>query len=165
MATDIHSLPRASGLVGALYRLGLVSKASVGLLQFCAGLFLWLAPAGSLVRMLDGISHARLIQNPLLPLLPALRTWAAALPGPANSFYALYLMGHGALSFCVILAIILRLRSAYPVAMVILSALVLYQIGEFIHTEDPALLALSAVDLIVMIIVSIDRLFSPPSSP
>ncbi|MGY9046852.1 hypothetical protein P775_26435 [Puniceibacterium antarcticum] len=164
MTAELQPLPRGPGAIASLYRLGLLSKASVGLLQFCAGLGLWLAPADSLVRLVSGISQARLLQSPLHFLMPALNTWALALPAQTNAFYALYLMGHGALSFGVITAIFLRLRHAYPVAMAVLLGLVLYQLAEYLHTRDTALLFLSGIDLIVISLISVERFFSPHSS-
>ncbi|WP_176439131.1 DUF2127 domain-containing protein [Puniceibacterium sediminis] len=165
MTTDLQTrpLPRVPRALDGIYRLGLLSKASVALLQFCAGLGLWLAPAGSLSHLVEGLSTARLLHSPLHPLLPALHHWAAALPDQTSTFYATYLMGHGALSCCVLLAVFLRRRFAYPVAMMVLSGFVIYQLGEYLQTHDPALLLITTVDLIVIFFISVERLFSPYS--
>ncbi|WP_053078949.1 DUF2127 domain-containing protein [Puniceibacterium sp. IMCC21224] len=134
-----------------------MTKAGVGLLQFGAGLGLSLSPSDSMVRLVDWLTRNRLAADSTTRVL---RHWADTLPVQAETFYALYLMGHGALNFLIIFGLVLHLRYAYPVAMLVLSGFVLYQLREFLVGHDPAFLVLCAVDLTVMILISLERLIS-----
>lgn len=160
MRPTLHDLPQVPAPLETLYRLGLLSKAGVGLLQFLAGIGLRFAPDGGVVHLVDWLTGTRLAANPADPLVRGLRDWASALPVQTEGFYALYLMGHGALNFLVILALFLRIRHAFAVAMTVLGGFILYQMREYVSTQDPAFLVLSAIDMIVMVVIASERIFS-----
>lgn len=154
------SLNRSSLLEWA-YRLSLGGKGALGLAQLLGGLALWMSPSGALPNLVNWLTRNELLQDPQDTIALALRTWAAHLPVQSETVYMLYLFGHGALNFGIVVALLIRLRGAYHVSLAILVAFIAYQLAEYVKTHDPALLVLTAIDGLVILLVLLERRFSP----
>jgi uncharacterized membrane protein len=76
-----------------------------------------------------------------------------ALSLETQHFYALYLCAHGGIKLVMVLALAWRVVWAYPVSMVILAGFVAYQLYSFVQGGSPLLLALSALDLLMIALV------------
>ena len=151
------TLPKASPRVELLYRVSLAAKGLLGLSQMLAGFGLWLAPNGSIRRLVDWMTANELAQDATDPLARRVVEWAHSLAPGAQDFYTLYLVGHGALNFGVVAALLLRVRGAYHVSLAILVAFVVYQVTQFLLHGDPALIVLTAIDCIVIALVVLER--------
>ena len=155
-ATD-HVAPPRAALVEWAYRLSLAAKGLLGLAQLVGGAALSLSPSGTLPRVVDWLTRGELLEDPGATLALALRTWARDLPVQSDTVYALYLLGHGALNFGVVVALLLRIRGAYHVSLAILLGFIAYQMTEYLKTHDPALLVLSVIDGVVVALVLLER--------
>lgn len=68
-------------------------------------------------------------------------------------FYALYLCLHGGIKLAMVVGLARRIPWAYPAAMTILAGFVVYQLHHYSLTHSPVLLALSALDALMIILV------------
>lgn len=151
-------MPRPAGRwLETAYRLSLLAKGALGLTQSLGGLGLWLAPQGALARLIDWLTRNELAQDPTDLIVTRLRSWADHLSVQSEHFYALYLLGHGALNLGVVLALLLRIPGSYHVSMAVLAGFVCYQLYDFAIGHDPALLVLTAIDLVVIALVWLER--------
>lgn len=139
------------------YRLSLFAKAVLGLSQLAGGVLLWFLPAGSIPRMAAWLTRSELSQDPADPIALAVARWASGLGTQAEQFYSIYLVSHGALNFGVVLGLLLRIRGAYHVSLAILMIFVVYQTISYFKSHDPALILLTAIDLLVIILVLLER--------
>jgi len=153
----MEPLPKASPAVELFYRLSLGAKGLLGLSQILAGLGLWLSPNGAIHRLVDWMTVNELAQDATDPLARRVVEWANSLAPNAQDFYTLYLVGHGALNFGVVAALLLRVRGAYHVSLAILVAFVVYQVTQFVAHGDPALIVLTAIDCVVIALVVMER--------
>ena len=71
-------------------------------------------------------------------------------PIGTQHFYAMYLMLHGGLKLGIVMLLWRRVMWAYPAGMVVLSAFVIYQVYEFVHSGSPFLLLLALFDLFMI---------------
>ncbi len=139
------------------YRISLSAKGLLGLTQLLAGFLLWLSPGGSVQRLIDWMTRNELAQDPDDPLAAKIIAWASSLSPATENFYAIYLLGHGALNFGVVAALLLRVRGAYHVSIAILCAFVVYQLRRYSLTFDPVLLLLTGIDVVVILLVVLER--------
>ncbi len=71
----------------------------------------------------------------------------------SQHFYALYLLFHGVLKIAMVILLARRVSWAYPAAVTLLGAFILYQLHHWTVTHAPALLALSAFDAVMIALV------------
>ena len=68
----------------------------------------------------------------------------------AQHFTALYLVSHGAVKLLVIWGLLKEELWCYPIALVVFSLFIFYQLYRFTHTHSVWMLVLTAVDLLVI---------------
>ena len=156
--------PGRARVVEWAFRLSLLGKAILGLVQVLGGLFLLVMTGNAIRATADALTRSELAQDPTDRVARAVMHWATTINPAAENFYIVYLLGHGAIHFVVVTALLLKSRIAYPFSLATLMAFVAYQSWEWLHTFDPALLVLTAIDVVVIVIVIIEhRLTRHPS--
>jgi len=153
----VHPLPKASPLVEWAYRVFLFGQGLLGTVQFIGGAALAMAPSGSIPKLVDWLVKNELAQDPTDPIARTLFDWAAALGPGADGVYAIYLLGHGILNLFVVTSLFFRVQWAYHFAMTVLWGFVAFQLVEFAIQRDPLLLPLTIIDLLVIILVWLER--------
>ena len=155
-ATDVTG-DRRAWLIEWAFRLSLLGKALLGIVQIAGGLFLLVTPRNAIATTADVLTRGELAQDPSDPLALAILHWAKSITPGAHDFYILYLLGHGAIHFVVVTSLLLKWRIAYPFSMATLMAFVVYQSWEYLHSLDPALLILTIIDVLVIVIVLLEH--------
>lgn len=148
---------RRAWLIEWAFRLSLLGKALLGIAQVLGGVFLMLTPGNMINITADALTRGELSQDPTDPLALAIVHWARTITPGAHDFYVLYLLGHGAIHFVVVISLLLKWRIAYPFSLATLIAFVAYQTWDYLHTFDPALLLLTAIDVFVIVIVILEH--------
>jgi uncharacterized membrane protein len=148
---------RRAWLIEWTFRLSLLGKAMLGIAQVIGGLFLAIMPADAIARTADALTRSELAQDPTDRFAKAVMHWAHAINPAAEHFYIIYLLGHGIIHFVVVIALLLKSRIAYPFSVATLMAFVGFQTWDWLHTHDPALLLLTALDIFVITIVILEH--------
>jgi uncharacterized membrane protein len=65
-------------------------------------------------------------------------------------FAAWYLLIHGVIKILLVVALLRAMLPAYPIAVIVFGAFIVYQLYRFTFTHSPGLIALSAFDGIVI---------------
>jgi uncharacterized membrane protein len=76
--------------------------------------------------------------------------FARTFTGQEHHFYAFYLVNHGLVNMISAGALLSRRLWAYPATFAVLACFIAYQLYRFTYTQDIGLLALTALDLVVM---------------
>lgn len=63
---------------------------------------------------------------------------------------AIYLLVHGVVKLALVWALLARLLFAYPLSIVIFAGFIIYQLYRYTFTHGIGLLALSALDIVVI---------------
>ena len=156
--------PRRARLIAWSFRLSLLGKAALGAVQVLGGLYLLVMPGDTIRATAEALTRSELAHDPTDRVATAFMHWATTINPSAETFYITYLLGHGAIHFVVVTALLLKSRIAYPFSLATLMAFVAYQTWEWLHTFDPALLVLTAIDVFVIVIVIMEhRLTRHPS--
>lgn len=152
-----HRLPQASPLVEWSYRLGLAFQTMLGLTQLSAGLLLWFAPGDSVHRFVAWLAANKLALDQDDALLHRAMDWAVNMTHAEQNFYAIYLLGHGALNIVVAMALLFRVRGSYVISLSVLAGFVIYQTQELLRTHDLVLVLLTAIDCAVIWLILLER--------
>ncbi len=158
-------LPQASPAIEWSYRISLGAKGLLGLTQLIGGIGLVLTPGDGIQKLVDWMTRNYLAEDPDAAIARHVANWADALSPASQNFYAVYLLAHGLLNFGVVVALLLRIRGAYHVSLAILGGFVIFQLVDFWHGHDPVLLILTAIDVVVIWLVVMERHNSRPKVP
>jgi len=127
-------------------------KLALGAGQLIGGVALWLAPAGAISRAMTFISEHELAEDADNRLWDMLLDWAGSVTPSVETFYTIYLLGHGVLNFGVALLLLTGARSATVLSIWVLVGFAVYQLYEYTRTGDPAMIVLTIIDVIVILL-------------
>ena len=96
------------------------------------------------------ITHAELVKHSHDFVAAHLAAWARNLSIGTKHFVALYLLSHGAVKLWVIIGLLRERLWYYPVALVVFTAFVIYQIHRYTLTHSVSLLLITIIDLVVI---------------
>jgi uncharacterized membrane protein len=136
-----------------LFEAGVLLKGIDGILETAGGVLLQFMSLKALNAVLLFLTAHELSEDPGDLVARALYRAVHELSPETKSFAAAYLVAHGVVK--VFLAVLL-LRGklwAYPTALWFLGAFTLYQIYRFALTYSPGQLALTILDLVVMLLI------------
>ncbi len=143
--------------VALAFRIGLLVQLCLGLAQLASGLVLLLAPDGSILALVDWLTRNEIVEDPNSMFVAMLRGWARGLTLESETFYSIYLVGHGALNLFAATAMLRHWRGAYPLSMSVLGVFMVAQVWEYFHVFDPILVLLTAIDVAVIIVITIEE--------
>jgi uncharacterized membrane protein len=143
--------------VSIAFRIGVFFQLALGLAQLVSGLVLSLSPSGSILRVVEWLTRNEIVEDPESQGVALLTQWASHLPNGSEGFYTLYLIGHGLLNLFAATAILRHWPGAYPLSMVVLTVFTVFQVWEYFHSFDPMLLILTAIDVAVIVVISIEE--------
>lgn len=138
---------------GGLHRLfvaSLAAKAAFAAVETLGGVGLLLTPSARVLAVIDWLAARDLIEDAAGPVAGrVLAAMHGVTPGTQH-FYALYLLSHGLAKLVMVAFLARRITAAYPVSLTIMAGFIVYQMHRWTVTHGPALLALTAFDLLVM---------------
>jgi uncharacterized membrane protein len=137
--------------------LSLLAKAALAVFQLVAGFALLVLPANAATRLIGFMARNELAEDPTDPIAQIVNSWFTSVDPQASHFYVVYLLGHGAIHAIVVLSLLLKWRIAYPFSLTSLIAFVAYQLWHYTQSPDIMLLALSAIDVFVIVIVILEH--------
>ncbi len=136
-----------------LFEASLVIKGLLAAGETFSGLGLLLTPHGVVLGLWGWLTNHKLTQNPSDDMALWFQHLADIFPVHLQHFYALYLLGHGALKFAMVIMLARRILWAYPAAMAVLACFVVYQGIEFLTQGSLVLLALALLDSFMIVLV------------
>ena len=168
MRLNPHS--RFSKWLHWLFEASLLIKGTFAAGETLSGLGLLFTPHGMVLAFWAFATNHHLTQDPNDAMALWFRNLAHSFPGDLQHFYALYLLGHGALKFAMVIMLARRILWGYPAAMLVLAGFVVYQGAEFVTQGSLVLLTLAALDAFMIVLVyrewtvlKLQRSLLPPS--
>lgn len=135
-----------------LFNIGLIGKAVDGGLEILGAVLLFVVNSNQLSRWVRALTQHELSEDPDDVIVGFLLRSMRHLSSNTQMFAALFLLGHGVVKVGLVVALMRKYRWAYPLAMVIFGLFVAYQLYRYAHTHSIWLLALSLLDLFVIVI-------------
>lgn len=89
---------------------------------------------------------------------------AAGFSSQDEHFYALFFLAHGLVKGIAVIALLRGVPRACPFAVSVLSAFVLYQLHRYVQSGSVGLLAISALDLLIIALIVREHRSAPPEA-
>ena len=142
-----------NGNVHRLFQAAVVVKGIDGILEFIGGVLLLFVSPSTLNRLIVALTQHELAEEPDDWLVVTLRHLAETFSVETRHFASAYLIGHGVLKVFLAVSLLRERLWAFPLALSVLTIFVAYQLHRFGHTRSKVLLALTALDVVVMVLI------------
>lgn len=142
--------PKKAHFRELLFRVSVLLKGLDAISEIAGGIALWAVSPGLIIRVVGMLTQDEIVEDPHDFVANHLRHAASQFSLTSEHFMAIYLLGHGIVKIFVVVALLRNKLWAYPVAMIVFGGFVVYQIYRFTFTGSAGLIALTAVDLIVI---------------
>jgi uncharacterized membrane protein len=136
-----------------LFRLAMFVKGLDGALELIGAIVLLLVPATLVNQLVADVISRDLVGSPDGFLARHLVAGTAEFASGNRTFVILYLGLHGVVKLALVAALLRRWMPAYPVAAVVLSVFVAYELYRAVQTGSVVLPVLAAVDILIVIMV------------
>lgn len=134
------------------FDIGMYLKLTNATLEILGGFVFLFAKPSTLNILVLRLTQHELVQDPHDLVANFLRHQAAHLSINAQFFTAIFLLSHGVIKTLLIVALLRRKLWAYPSAIFVFSGFIAYQMYQYAVGGSVWLIALSLVDLIVVIL-------------
>jgi uncharacterized membrane protein len=145
-------IPSKEKFVHVLFDVGIIGKGIDGLLETIGGTLLLFVRPEQIGRVVRLLTQHELSEDPNDVIAGHLLHAAQHLSADVQIFGAIYLLTHGIIKVGLVAALLRRQFWAYPSAILAFLLFLVYQLYRYSHTHATWLLALSVVDVFVIVI-------------
>jgi len=135
-----------------VFKVSLWLKGLHSLAEVLGGLALAFVGHDLIIGLASALTRAELLEDPGDRLANALRSAAEGLTTDAQAFAAWYLFSHGVIKLVLVIAVLANRVWAYPVFIAAMIGFILYQVYRMTFGVSFVLVAITALDLIVLIL-------------
>ncbi len=136
-----------------IFVLSVCLKGLHALIECVGGIILWVVSRKSISAVVNMLTQEELIEDPNDFIANHLRTFTHNFSVSSKHFYAFYLLSHGIVKVFLVAGLLKNQLWAYPSSLVVLGLFIVYQLYRFTYTHSAGLLALTAFDLIVVVLI------------
>ena len=145
--------PRKAHVRELLFRISVALKGLHALLEVVGGIALWVVSPGLIVHVVGLLTQDEITEDPHDLVANYVRHSVSNYSVSSQHFIALYLFGHGIVKVILVAALLKDKLWAYPVAILVFGGYIVYQVYRFTLTGAVGLIALSVLDLLVILLV------------
>ena len=156
MATNFRLPVWAKSYRELFFRVALVLKGIDGVLEILGSAAFFSVGPGFILMVVKFVTQDEIAEDPHDLVANFLRRTAAHLSLSGEHFIGMYLLIDGVVKVALVIALLKRVRRAYPVAITIFFALFIYESYRFTIHPSFALIVLSAADLVVLALILIE---------
>ncbi|MDE2272105.1 MAG: DUF2127 domain-containing protein [Xanthomonadaceae bacterium] len=146
--------PNTKTVLHFAYLVGITLKGVDGLLEICGGAILLLTSRPAIVRAIASLTRAELYEDPHDFVATHALHLAGNLSPGTQHFASAYLLVHGAIKVGLVAGLVRRWRSAYPIALLLLTAFIGYQCFRLFRYRSPVLAIFTGIDIIIVLLIS-----------
>ncbi len=136
-----------------LFRVGILLKGFNGFLEILGGVALFSVGPQFLLKVVRYVTQDEIAEDPHDLVANFLRHIATHLSISGEHLFGLFLLIDGLINIGLVVALLKRIRIAYPIATAIYATVFIYEIYRFIIHPSLGLTALATIDLIVIALV------------
>lgn len=138
------------------FNLSVIAKGIDGALEIVGGILLFFVSPDHISAVIRALTQHELSEDPRDLVATYLLNSTHSLTKGVTMFAAAYLLWHGVVKAGLVAGLLFKHRWAYPAAIIAFLLFVLYQLYRYIHTHSSTLLALTIVDVLVIILTWIE---------
>jgi uncharacterized membrane protein len=136
-----------------LFELGVSLKFLNGMLEVIGGIFLFFSTPRSLSKLAATLLTNELLEDPKDLVANTLLHAVQGLSANAQIFASAYLLVHGMVKVGLVIALWNKKLWAYPLAGIVLVLFTAYQLYLFSHSRSLFQLALTVVDVVILLLL------------
>jgi uncharacterized membrane protein len=148
--------PDKNKITHLCFDIALIAKAIDGLLEIIGGVVLFFVSPDQIHGLARWLTQEELAEDPTDFIANHLRHASQHLSTGTTLFAAFFLLWHGLVKVGLVWALLRKHLWAYPVAIVAFALFVAYQLDRYAHTRSAWLLALSVLDVFVIVITALE---------
>lgn len=139
-----------------LFILGIVIKGIDGVLELIGGIILISIPSHSIASVVQSVFQHEIAQDPTDLIANFFIQLSQNLSISTLSFAAVYLIIHGSIKLGLFFGLWSKKLWVYPLAGVVLSLFVIYQLMRFLSSHSMLLLFLTLVDILILVLLGFE---------
>jgi len=136
-----------------IFLIGIIINFVEGIIELAGGIIVALTKSGFIAHLVQRIFQHELISDPKDIVANYLVNASQHIPPSIVIFIAAYFIIHGLIKIGLFLGLWYKKAWAYPMAYIILSLLVAYQLIRFFKAQSIILLFTTIVDIVVIILL------------
>lgn len=136
-----------------LFKVALTLKGIDGAIELIGAVVLLIIPTGTVQTLISDVLSHDLLGPPDGSLAKHFVSGTAEFASGNRTFAVVYLGLHGIVKLALVVAMLRRIRPAYPVAVVVLGAFVIYEIYRATQTGSVLLPFLAALDVAIIVLI------------
>jgi len=144
---------KPTDLLDKFYEVGLLIKGFDGLLELIGGVLLLGLSSGTILHLTRSLTNNELGEDPHDFLALHARHIGQQLALGHNAFAAVFLLVHGAVKVGLVICLMLNRLWAYPLGLIILGLLLVYQVYQLVVGPSVGMAALSVLDVAIVLLV------------
>jgi uncharacterized membrane protein len=144
------AVSRREQRIHRFFEITLLLKALFAVGEIVAAIGVYVVPLHVVADFVGAVTRAELAAHPHDPVAAHLVEWARDLSIGTQHFVAFYLLSHGAVKLWVIIGLMRERLWYYPVALVLFTFFIVYQLHRYTFTHSVSLLLLTVLDLVVI---------------
>jgi uncharacterized membrane protein len=154
MLGTVTGSTRQTTTTDRLFRIAVAIKGLDGGVQLIAAVVLFFIPPALVTQLAHAVVTRDLLGDPNGTLAAHLQEAAGHFAGgDTRSFAIFYLLLHGLIKLGLVAALLRKIMPAYPVAVLVLAAFVVYELIRAVHTHSIALPFFAALDIVIIVLV------------
>lgn len=139
--------------VHRLFWLSLIIKGVDGILELAGGILLFAIGNAGITHVLTALIAPELAEDPHDVIANGILHWLGHLSTDTRLFAAAYLFGHGAIKIFFVAGLWREKLWAFPTALAVISAFVVYQLYRLSQQASASLMVLTVIDLFVIVVI------------
>ena len=136
-----------------LFLIGVFFKGLDGVLEFIGGLIFLFIKHGTIAKYTSILFRHELAEEPHDIIANYLIEQAGSISRGTEFFAAIFLLVHGIIKISIVAGLYLRKLWVYPLAELILSLFIIYQLYRFSHTFSVLLIFLTIIDIFIVFLI------------
>ncbi len=142
--------------IHVIFNFSVIAKGIDGVFEIVGGILLFFISPDRINTLVKVLTLHELSEDPRDLIATYLLNSAHNLTKDVTVFAATYFLLHGLVKVGLVAGLLLKQRLAYPLAIIAFFLFGIYQIYRYTHTHSPALLALTVLDILVIIFTWIE---------
>jgi uncharacterized membrane protein len=152
-------------LIERFFRVSILLKGLHAVLEIVGGAALFTISPDFILRVVALLTQDELAEDPRDRIANYLLEAAKHVSISSERFAAIYLLAHGVIKGVLVVALLKNKRWAYPAAIIVFGAFILYEIYRFTLTHAPGLIVLCLFDLVVLWLIWLEYRALSGSTP
>jgi uncharacterized membrane protein len=145
--------PMKERQIHQIFQISVLLKGLHALIECAGGIMLAFVSTDFIVKFVNLLTQEELIEDPHDFMANHLLVWAQHFSVGTKSFYAFYLLSHGAVKIFLVIGLMKEKLWAYPASLIVMGLFIVYQIYRFSYTYSAGLVVLTVFDLFVMVLI------------